>query len=172
MGSETKEKKQAAPATKKAAAGTAKKKPAATKKKPAPKEPETLALPAIEAAPFSLKIIDGGVERSFEKRADEITIMPPTWFAVALTAPVEKRYLHLIQMEKDSRKLVIFLLADRTALGAGDAVRLPAQGAWLRAIVEGTIHVLVADVGLSRAQIVKALGGHQPPPTQAMPPYT
>lgn len=174
MGSETNEKTPAATAKKKPAAATVKKKPAApaAKKKPAPKEPEALALPAIQVVPFNMKILDSGVERSFDKRADEILIMPPTWFAVVLSAPVEKRYLHLIQMEAESRNVVIFLLADRTALGAGGAVRLPQQGAWLRAITEGTIHVLAADVGLSRKQLIQAIGGRLPPPQQSKPPYT
>jgi hypothetical protein len=167
MGSEKKKKKKPATPTVKKDLAT----PDAQKTLE-PIGPEVLVLPPIEAVPFTLKLIDSGVERGFDKRVDEIEIMPPTWFAVVLTAPVQKRYLHLIQVEKESRRVVIFLLADRTALGAGDAVRLPGQGAWLRAITEGTIHVLAADVGLSREQLVQAIGGRLPPPTQAKPPYT
>lgn len=175
MGSEKKKKKKpAAPATTKAVVEKTKKDLAApdAQKTLEPQAPELLVLPPIEAVPFTLKFIDLGVERSFDKKADEIGIMPPTWFAVVLTAPVHKRYLHVIQMEKGTRQVVIFLLADRTALGAGDAVRLPSQGAWLRAITEGTIHVLAADVGLSRQQLVQAIGGRLPPPTQSKPPFT
>src|SRR5262245_56483801 len=131
---------------------SSKKAPAtATKKKPAAKarkDPPAAATPNMEALPFTLEVLDHGAPRTYAKRADEIEVSPPTWFAVSITGPVQKRYLHLVQLDTNSRGLVIFLLADRTALGGGQ-VRLPHQGSWLRAVVDGTFHVLAADVRLS-----------------------
>jgi hypothetical protein len=67
---------------------------------------------------------------------------------------------------------VLVLLFDRSAAGEqGMALRLPSSGAWLRAVVEGTVYVLASDLVLSRKSITAWLGGSEPP-TPAQPPYT
>lgn len=120
-------------------------------------------LPEIVAIPFQLRILDGIAESPFSG-----TIKPPTYYAVEIREALSKRFAHLILKEGASR-FVMTLLADRDALGKNR--RLPAAGAWLRAIVEGEAFLLGADVPLLREEIAKYLGGHEPPPTATKPPY-
>jgi len=117
----------------------------------------------IVAIPFDLRILDGLDEVTFDG-----PVKPPTYFAVQFKGPLAKRFVHVIQ--KDERGwVVMILLGDRESLGK--VKRVPCEGAWLRAIVDGPVHVLGADLPLLREEIAKYLGGHEPPPTQAKPPY-
>lgn len=126
-----------------------------------PKEDEEAA--EIVAIPFDLRILDGLDEATFDG-----PVRPPTYFAVQLQGPLAKRFVHVIQ--KDERGwVVMMLLGDRESLGK--VKRVPCDGAWLRAIVDGPVHVLGADIPLLRDEIAKYLGGHEPGPTQAKPPY-
>lgn len=154
----------------KAAQKTAKKAPPkSTAKKTAKHHPPAGGAPQIEAATFRLTILEGNGTHDFDTGVDQIVIAPPTWFAATLTAPLDKRYLYLLQKEKATGYIVLLLLTDRDA---GGGQRLPPAGAFQRAIVAGTVHVLGSDDPLNRAQIVAAIGGHEPPPTSTRPPYT
>jgi hypothetical protein len=65
------------------------------------------------------------------------------------------------------------MLYDRGSSGDdSDHPRLPPSGAWLRAVVDGTVHVLTSDLVLTRKAITAWIGGHEPPTTPAQPPYT
>jgi hypothetical protein len=64
------------------------------------------------------------------------------------------------------------MLFDRSsAADDGNGLRLPPSGAWLRAIVEGTVYVLASDLVLSRKSITAWIGGREPPTMPAKPPY-
>jgi hypothetical protein len=121
---------------------------------------------AIEDVPFRMTVLDNHVSRD---RDYDSPVRPPTWFSVTLTAPIEKRYLYLVQRETDSGLIVLIMLFDRSGAAADD-IRLPPSGAWLRAVVDGTVHVINSDLVLSRKSITAWIGGDEPPP--AMPPYT
>jgi hypothetical protein len=91
---------------------------------------------------------------------------------VALPAPPNKRYLYLVQQEADTGLIVLLLLFDQSSAGEPrGALRLPPSGAWLRAVVEGTVYVLASNLVLSRKSITAWLGGSDPT-TPALPPYT
>jgi hypothetical protein len=67
--------------------------------------------------------------------------------------------------------IVLLLLFDRSAApDDGTGLRVPSPGAWLRAIVDGTVYVLASDLVLTRKSITAWLGAREPPPAQ--PPYT
>jgi len=69
--------------------------------------------------------------------------------------------------------IVVILLFDRsTAQADGSALRLPPSGAWLRAVVDGTVYVLASDLVLSRKAITAWIGGREPPTTPPQPHYT
>ena len=125
---------------------------------------------AIEDAEFQLTVLDDGVPRSHDAGC---AVVPPVWFSVALTAPTRKRYLYLVQKETDTGLIVVILLFDRSAIG-GDAtdLRLPSSGAWLRAVVDGTVFDLASDLVLTRKAITAWIGGREPPTTPPQPPYT
>jgi len=134
-------------------------------------QPSALPAPyqlAIEDAEFQLTVLDDGAPRTHDP---DCAVVPPTWFSVALTAPTRKRYLYRNQKETDTGLIVVILLFDRSA-GGDDSrrPRLPPSGAWLRAVVDGTVHVLASDLVLSRKAITAWIGGREPPPAQ--PPYT
>jgi hypothetical protein len=80
---------------------------------------------AIEDVPFQMTVLDNHVSRDRDCTAE---VRPPTWFSVTLTAPIEKRYLYLVQKETDTGRIVLIMLFDRT--GATDEpIRLPPSGA-------------------------------------------
>jgi hypothetical protein len=125
---------------------------------------------AIEAVPFQLTVLDDRGARTSDGDHD---LRPATWFSVTLTAPIEKRYLYLVQQETDTGLLVLILMFDRSA--AADEhrdLRLPPSGAWLRAVVDGPVYVITSDLVLSRKSISAWIGSDEPPTTPALPPYT
>jgi hypothetical protein len=129
---------------------------------------------AIEAVPFQLTVLDDRGARSYDC---DRAVAPGTWFSVTLTAPIQKRYLYLVQQETDTGLLVLIMLFDRTAAtqATTDAtadLRLPPSGAWLRAVVDGAFSVITSDLVLSRKSITAWLGSDEPPTTPALPPYT
>jgi hypothetical protein len=132
--------------------------------------PSTLPPPyqlAIEDTQFRMAILDDRVSRDHDCAS---ALVPPTWFSVTLVAPTQKRFLYLVQEETDTGMIVLLMLFDRSAAPDGGGPRLPASGAWLRAIVDGTVHVLASDLVLSGKAITAWLGAREPPPAQ--PPYT
>jgi hypothetical protein len=125
---------------------------------------------AIEDAEFQMTVLDDGVPRSHDS---DCAVVPPTWFSVALGAPTRKRYLYLVQKETDTGLIVVILLFDRSAAGSEAAgLRLPSSGAWLRAVVDGTVYVLASDLVLTRKAITAWIGGREPPMAPPQPPYT
>jgi hypothetical protein len=125
---------------------------------------------AIEDTEFRMTILEDHVPRDYDC---DSALVPPTWFSVTLAAPTRKRYLYLVQEETDTGLIVLLLLFDRTsAADDSQGMRLPPSGAWLRAIVEGTVYVLASDLVLSRKSITAWIGGREPPTMPAKPPYT
>jgi hypothetical protein len=125
---------------------------------------------AIEDAEFHMTVLEDGVPHDYDS---DCAVVPPTWFSVTLTEPVQKRCLYLVQKETDTGLIVVLLLFDRAAApGNGDRLRLPPSGAWLRAVVDGTVYVLASDLALSRKAITAWIGGREPPTTPPQPPYT
>jgi hypothetical protein len=124
---------------------------------------------AIEDAAFRMTVLEDAGPRDYDC---DSAIAPPTWFSVAVPAPPNKRYLYLVQQEADTGLIVLLLLFDRSATSEPrGALHLPPSGAWLRAVVEGTVYVLASDLVLSRKSITAWLGGSDPA-TPALPPYT
>jgi hypothetical protein len=142
---------------------------------------------AIEDTPFQMTVLEDHVPRDYDR---DCALIPPIWFSVTLTASTTKRYLYLVQQETDTGIAVLIMLFDRMAGGTpggmaggmpgampgaigGDSggLRLPPSGAWLRAVVDGTVDVLASDLALSRKAITAWIGGHEPPTTPARPPY-
>ena len=124
---------------------------------------------AIEDAAFRMTVLEDRGARDYDC---DSAIAPPTWFSVAVPAPPNKRYLYLVQQEADTGLIVLLLLFDRSAAGEPRGAQcLPPSGAWLRAVVEGTVYVLASDLVLSRKSITAWLGGSDPA-TPALPPYT
>jgi len=130
---------------------------------------------AIEDAAFQMKILDDRGARDYDR---DCALLPAMWFSATLTAPTRKRFLYLVQHETATGLVVVIMLFDRSAAAVGDDtgegrdLRLPPRGAWLRAVVDGTVHVLTSDLSLSRKAITAWIGGHEPPTTPAQPPYT
>lgn len=125
---------------------------------------------AIEDAEFHMTVLEEHVPRDYDS---DCAVVPPTWFSVTLTEPIQKRYLYLVQKETDTGLIVVIMLFDRsTAQGDGNALRLPPSGAWLRAVVDGPVHVLASNLVLSRRAITAWIGGREPPTTPPQPPYT
>jgi hypothetical protein len=140
----------------------AKKAPAT--KKAAPKKPLT-----IVAIPFQLSYLDG---KNVEQVGDaDVAYKQTTWFAVTITAPIARRYLHVVQVE-EGNAFVFYMIADRDAVEGSTKLRLPLVGSFVRAMAEGTFHVFGADKLLSRDDIERHIRGHEPPPQLAKPPYT
>jgi hypothetical protein len=135
----------------------------------------TAALPppyqlAIEDTAFTMTVLEDHVPRDYDC---DCALIPPTWFSVTLTAATKKRYLYLVQKETETGLIVLILLFDRSALGEDSSeLRLPPSGAWMRAVVDGTVYVLASDLMLTRKAITAWIGGHEPPTTPAKPPYT
>jgi len=124
---------------------------------------------AIEDMPFAMTVLEDRAPREHDSDA---ALAAATWFSVTLTASTRKRCLYLVQNETDTGLVVVILLFDRTAVTTGDdALRLPPNGAWLRAVVDGTVHVLASDLALTRKAITAWIGGRDPMPP-ARPPYT
>ena len=122
---------------------------------------------AIEGAAFRMAVLDN-TPRDYDS---ERALAPSTWFSVTVTAPPSKRYLYLVQHETETGLVVLLLMFDRSAAGDdGRGLRLPPNGAWLRAIVEGPVVVLASDLVLPRKSITAWLGGSEPP-SPAQPPY-
>jgi hypothetical protein len=125
---------------------------------------------AIEDIEFQMTVLDDHVQRDYDC---EGTVVPPTWFSVTVSEPLRKRFLYLVQKETDTGLIVVILLYDRVIAGdTGDELRLPPSGAWLRAVVDGTVYVLASDLVLTRKGITAWIGGHEPPTTPPQPPYT
>lgn len=125
---------------------------------------------AIEDAEFRMTVLEDGEPHD---RECDSTIVPPCWFSVALSAPPSKRYLYLVQQEANTGLIVLLLLFDRSAAGEhSTGLRLPSSGAWMRAVVEGAVHLMASDLVLSHRSITAWLGGSEPPTTPAQPPYT
>lgn len=125
---------------------------------------------AIEDAEFHMTVLEDCGPRDHDF---DCAVVPPTWFAVTLTAAIQKRFLYLVQKETDTSLIVVIMLFDRSATDHdGDGLRLPASGAWLRAVVDGTVYVLASDLVLSRKAITAWIGGLEPPTTPPQPPYT
>jgi len=148
--------------------------PGSKAKTPVTQRAHATALPApyqlaIEAAAFHMTVLEDRGARDYD--ADH-ALRPATWFSVTLTAPIAKRYLYLVQEETDTGLLVLLLLFDRSAAVAETSLRLPPSGAWLRAVVDGTVYVITSDLVLSRKSITAWIGGGEPPTTPALPPYT
>jgi hypothetical protein len=135
----------------------------------------TAALPppyqlAIEDTAFAMTVLEDHAPRDHDC---ECALIPPAWFSVTLTASTKKRYLYLVQKETETGVVVLILLFDRGALDEDSAgLKLPASGAWMRAVVDGTVYVLASDLVLTRKSITAWIGGHEPPTTPARPPYT
>jgi hypothetical protein len=125
---------------------------------------------AIEDAEFRMTVLEDHAPRDHDSRC---AVVPPIWFSVTLTAPVEKRYLYLVQKETDTGLIVVIMLFDRsTASADASRLRLPPAGGWLRAIVDGTVFVLASDLVLGRRAITAWIGGREPPTMPPQPPYT
>jgi hypothetical protein len=123
---------------------------------------------AIEGAAFRLAVLDNAVPRDYDS---ERALAASTWFSATVTAPPSKRYLYLVQHETETGLVVLLLMFDRSAAGDdGRGLRLPANGAWLRAIVEGPVVVLASDLVLPRKSITAWLGASEPP-SPPQPPY-
>jgi hypothetical protein len=123
----------------------------------------------IDAVPVQLIVLDASGPLAYDN-PDDLQLGPPTLFAVAPVAPVARRYLYLLQQETDPESGFIVLLSIvDTSEVAG--TRVPPVGAWQRAIVRGTVHLLASDLELTREQIAAFIGGHEPPPQRAHPPY-
>lgn len=116
---------------------------------------------AIEGMPFQLTVRDGTNAAPHDSRHP---IAQHAWFSVALSASTRKRYLYLVQKDAGTGVVELLLLCDRSEL-AGDplGMRLPPSGAWLRAAVDGSVHVLASDLVLSRTSITAWIGGCEPP---------
>lgn len=125
---------------------------------------------AIEDAEFQMTVLEDSAQHNYDS---DCAVVPPTWFSVTLTAPTRKRYLYLVQKETDTGLIVVIMLFDRGTAGSdGDGLRLPSSGAWLRAVVDGTVYVLASDLVLTRKAITAWIGGREPPTTPPQPPYT
>lgn len=125
---------------------------------------------AIENIAFRMTVLDERGARDYDCDA---ALIPATWFSVELAASTGKRYLYLVQHETDTDLVVLILLFDRGATGEDSSgLRLPPSGAWLRAVVDGTVFVLASDLALTRKSITAWIGGHEPPTVPARPPYT
>ncbi|HEX2689398.1 MAG TPA: hypothetical protein VHN14_22405 [Kofleriaceae bacterium] len=129
---------------------------------------------AIEDTAFQMTVLGEHIPRDYD---GDCTLVPPAWFAVTLMASTKKRFLYLVQKETGTGMVVLLLLYDRlatpaTATDDTEGLRVPQSGAWLRAIVEGTVYVLASDLVLNHKSITAWIGGHEPPTTPAKPPYT
>lgn len=131
---------------------------------------------AIEDTAFQLMVLEDHVARDYDC---DCALIPATWFSLTLTAATSKRYLYLVQQETATGLVVVILLFDRGAEAGEDGhpddsagLRLPPRGSWLRAVVDGAVYVLASDLKLNRKAITAWIGGHEPPTTPALPPYT
>lgn len=129
---------------------------------------------AIEDTAFQMTVLDEHLPHDYDC---ESALAPPSWFAVTLAASTKKRFLYLVQKETGTGLVVLILLYDRAATSGAttddtDGLRIPSSGAWLRAIVDGTVYVLASDLVLTRKSITAWIGGREPPTTPAKPPYT
>jgi len=124
---------------------------------------------AIEDAGFRMTILENHVPRDYDC---DRALAPSSWFSVTVTAPPEKRYLYLLQHETDTGLVALLMMFDRSAAtDDGRGLRLPANGAWLRAVVDGPVIVIASDLVLPRKSITAWLGASEPA-IPAMPPYT
>ena len=125
---------------------------------------------AIEDTAFAMTVLEDGAPRDYDC---DCAVIPPTWFAVTMTASTTKRYLYLVQKETETGLIVLILLFDRSGLADdSNGLRLPPSGAWMRAVVDGAVYVVASDLVLTRKAITAWIGGHEPPTTPARPPYT
>jgi len=124
---------------------------------------------AIEGMPFQLTVLDGtdaaGPTGGAGAAPRDSRLAPQTWFSVALSAATKKRYLYLVQKDAQTGVVDLLLLCDRQSL-EGDppalGLRMPPHGAWLRALVDGCVHVLASDLVLNRKSVTAWIGGRDP----------
>lgn len=158
-----------APAKKPPAKKPPAKKPPAKKpgKKPAPRP-----YPGpIDAVPFELLVRkpDGTATNFGNKSGRTAVELPGDYFAVVLTVPPARRFLHFVQLHDPKKWPVLIQLLDTAA---APVVRIPAEGAWQRPmVVKGTVRVYATDVPLTWEQLLLYAGPHEPAPTPARPPY-
>jgi hypothetical protein len=126
--------------------------------------PADISAPAIEAIPFTLETLGPKGVETHAADAKTLEFGVPTFFAAVL-GQSKKRFRFLLQRESTTSWIVVYAMGD-------NATRLPPAGGWQRALVTGTACVLASDTPISREQMAKALGGHEPPPAQSRPPYT
>ena len=115
---------------------------------------------AIEGMPFQLTVLDGTSATLHDHR-----LAPQTWFSVAIAAATKKRYLYLVQKDAQTGVVELLLLCDRQSLEGDPPVlglRMPPHGAWLRALVDGCVHVLASDLVLNRKSVTAWIGGCEP----------
>jgi hypothetical protein len=127
---------------------------------------------AIEDTEFQLTVLEDHNPRDYDC---DRALVPPAWFSVTVAASTKKRFLYLVQKETGTDIVVLLLMYDRAAApdtsDDTDGLRIPSDGAWLRAIVDGTVYVIASDLVLTRKSIAAWIGGHEPPTTQATSPY-
>jgi hypothetical protein len=116
---------------------------------------------AIEDMPFQMTVLEDNVARDYDR---DRALVQASWFSATLGAATQKRYLYLVQKETQTEVVVLLLLYDRSALAEDlGGLRLPPSGAWVRAVVDGMVHVLASDLVLTRKSIAAWIGGHEPP---------
>ncbi|HEY0193508.1 MAG TPA: hypothetical protein VGC42_20465 [Kofleriaceae bacterium] len=117
---------------------------------------------AIEGLPFQLTVLDGDAGVARDSR---LPIAAASQFTLALLASTRKRYLYLVQKATATGLVELILLCDRSEL-AGEppalGLRVPPGGAWLRAAVDGRVHVMASDLVLSHRSITAWIGGCEP----------
>lgn len=130
----------------------------------------SLSVAEIEAASaaidFHLLVLEDGATTTYTEDTTEIMVGPPTWFALAPLEPTTRRYLYVLQKDESTGLIVLLQMMD----GAG-AVRVPPANGWLRAVVEGTLHLIGSELLLNREDFVALIGGHQGSPGSAKPPF-
>ena len=127
---------------------------------------------AIEDTAFQMTVLDERVGNDVEYDVD-CALLPSAWFSVTVAAATKKRYLYLVQKQTGTGLVSLILLFDLVAAGVdSNGLRLPPNGAWLRAVVDGAVYVLASDLVLTRKSIAAWIGGYEPPATPARPSCT
>ena len=124
-------------------------------------------LAASAAVDYHLVLLGSAGPMTYTEDTRDIEVSPPTWFALVPVRPTRRRYVYVLQKEVGTDRIVVIHLID----GSG-AVRVPPANGWLRAVVVGMLHLVESDLFLSRCDFVAVIGGHEPPPGYARPPFT
>ena len=123
---------------------------------------------ASAAVAFHVIVLGPNGTTTYTEDTRELVIGPPTWVAVVPVPATVRRYTYLLQKEDSpSGRIVLLQMID----GSG-VTRIPAGNGWIRAIIEGTFHLIESDLLLNREDFVAIIGGHEPPPVEARPPFT